>query len=167
MSFFISDALAQEGQQAGTLELILPLLLMFGIFYFLLIRPQQKKAKEHRSMVEALNKGDEIEVKVIEVKPRDDGDGFRIGLSRKALLEKPEGLEDWDGPYLFVDTELSEDGEVLDAYGQIAQWYCVAKTVLSEGNRRQESKSQRKRNSSHNSHPLITILEQHRWETIR
>ena len=60
MSFFISDALAQEGQQAGTLELILPLLLMFGIFYFLLIRPQQKKAKEHRNMVEALNKGDEI-----------------------------------------------------------------------------------------------------------
>ena len=62
MSFFISDALAQgaEQQQAGTLELILPLLLMFGIFYFLLIRPQQKKAKEHKSMVEALNKGDEI-----------------------------------------------------------------------------------------------------------
>ena len=46
--------------QGGTLELILPLLLMFGIFYFLLIRPQQKKAKEHKSMVEALGKGDEI-----------------------------------------------------------------------------------------------------------
>ena len=61
MSFFISDAYAQDASgQAGTLELILPLLLMFGIFYFLLIRPQQKKAKEHKSMVEALNKGDEI-----------------------------------------------------------------------------------------------------------
>jgi preprotein translocase subunit YajC len=33
---------------------------MFGIFYFLLIRPQQKKAKEHKNMVEALAKGDEI-----------------------------------------------------------------------------------------------------------
>ena len=33
---------------------------MFAIFYFLLIRPQQKKAKEHKNMVEALNKGDEI-----------------------------------------------------------------------------------------------------------
>jgi preprotein translocase subunit YajC len=33
---------------------------MFGIFYFLLIRPQQKKAKEHKKMVEALKKGDEI-----------------------------------------------------------------------------------------------------------
>ena len=40
--------------------MILPLLLMFGIFYFLLIRPQQKKAKEHKAMVEALGKGDEV-----------------------------------------------------------------------------------------------------------
>ena len=62
MSFFISDAMAQGagGQSGGTLELILPLLLMFGIFYFLLIRPQQKKAKEHKTMVEALGKGDEV-----------------------------------------------------------------------------------------------------------
>ena len=61
MSFFISDAYAQDAPaQAGTLELILPLLLMFAIFYFLLIRPQQKKAKEHKNMVEALNKGDEV-----------------------------------------------------------------------------------------------------------
>ena len=61
MSFFISDAHAQDASaQAGPLELILPLLLMFAIFYFLLIRPQQKKAKEHKSMVEALNKGDEV-----------------------------------------------------------------------------------------------------------
>lgn len=62
MSFFISDAMAQGagGQSGGTLELILPLLLMFGIFYFLLIRPQQKKAKEHKNMVEALGKGDEV-----------------------------------------------------------------------------------------------------------
>ena len=61
MSFFINDAMAQGASaQGGTLELILPLLLMFGIFYFLLIRPQQKKAKEHKSMVEALGKGDEI-----------------------------------------------------------------------------------------------------------
>ncbi len=61
MSFFISDAYAQGAEaSAGTLELILPLVLMFGIFYFLLIRPQQKKAKEHKGMVEGLGKGDEI-----------------------------------------------------------------------------------------------------------
>ena len=62
MSFFISDALAQgaEGSQGFDIQMLLPLALMFGIFYFLLIRPQQKKAKEHKNMVEALNKGDEI-----------------------------------------------------------------------------------------------------------
>ena len=63
MSFFISDAMAQgAGGQPGGFDFtaILPLIIMFGIFYFLLIRPQQKKAKEHKSLVEALKKGDEI-----------------------------------------------------------------------------------------------------------
>lgn len=64
MSFFISDALA-EGAAAGgssvsTLETFLPLVVLFALFYFLLIRPQAKKAKEHRAMVEAVSKGDEI-----------------------------------------------------------------------------------------------------------
>ena len=39
---------------------LVPMVLIFVIFYFLLIRPQQKKAKEHRAMVEAVAKGDEI-----------------------------------------------------------------------------------------------------------
>ena len=39
---------------------VLPLLLMVGIFYFLLIRPQQKKAKEHRQFLENLKKGDRV-----------------------------------------------------------------------------------------------------------
>jgi len=63
MSFFISDAMAQSaGGQSGGFDFtaILPLIIMFGIFYFLLIRPQQKKAKEHKSLVAALKKGDEI-----------------------------------------------------------------------------------------------------------
>ena len=63
MSFFINDALAQSaGGQSGGFDFtaILPLILMFGIFYFLLIRPQQKKAKEHKNMVAALKKGDEV-----------------------------------------------------------------------------------------------------------
>jgi preprotein translocase subunit YajC len=62
MSFFINDAMAQgaEGSQGFDIQMILPLVLMFGIFYFLLIRPQQKKAKEHKGMVGALGKGDEI-----------------------------------------------------------------------------------------------------------
>lgn len=45
---------------AGGLASFIPLVLMFVIFYFLLIRPQQKKTKEHRDMVSALKKGDRI-----------------------------------------------------------------------------------------------------------
>lgn len=44
----------------GGLTSLLPLILMFAIFYFLLIRPQQKKAKEHRDMVANLKKGDRV-----------------------------------------------------------------------------------------------------------
>jgi len=50
---------AAAGGQSPIASLI-PLVLMFGIFYFLLIRPQQKKAKEHRAMMEALKKGDQV-----------------------------------------------------------------------------------------------------------
>lgn len=39
---------------------LLPLVAMFAIFYFLLIRPQQKRQKEHKAMLEALKKGDEV-----------------------------------------------------------------------------------------------------------
>ncbi len=39
---------------------IIPLVFMFAIFYFLLIRPQQKKAKEHKALLDALKKGDSI-----------------------------------------------------------------------------------------------------------
>ena len=39
---------------------IVPLIFMFAIFYFLLIRPQQKKAKEHKTLLEALKKGDKV-----------------------------------------------------------------------------------------------------------
>ncbi len=45
------------GGQSAIMQLF-PLILMFGIFYFLLIRPQQKKAKEHRALIDALKKGD-------------------------------------------------------------------------------------------------------------
>jgi preprotein translocase subunit YajC len=61
MGFFISDAMAAAPQgQGDALTSLLPLVLIFIVFYFLLIRPQSKKAKEHKQMVEALAKGDEI-----------------------------------------------------------------------------------------------------------
>lgn len=63
MSFFISNAWADgaaAGQQQGGLLSMLPLLLIFVLFYFMLIRPQAKRAKEHKNMVAALAKGDEV-----------------------------------------------------------------------------------------------------------
>jgi preprotein translocase subunit YajC len=61
MNFFISDALAAAPEApADPLTSLLPLVFIFVVFYFLLIRPQSKKAKEHKQMVEALAKGDEV-----------------------------------------------------------------------------------------------------------
>ncbi len=61
MNFFISDALAQSGEQAGGgLISLIPLVLIFVLFYFLLIRPQQKRTKKHKEMVGALQVGDEV-----------------------------------------------------------------------------------------------------------
>ena len=54
-------AQAAGGAQGGdTLMGMLPIILMFVILYFLMIRPQMKKAKEHRTMIDALAKGDEV-----------------------------------------------------------------------------------------------------------
>ena len=44
----------------GGLEMILMMAVFFAIMYFMIIRPQQKRAKEHKAMLEALNKGDEV-----------------------------------------------------------------------------------------------------------
>ena len=48
------------GGQGGGLGAFVPLILMFAIFYFLLIRPQQKKAKAHKAMLSAVKKGDRV-----------------------------------------------------------------------------------------------------------
>jgi preprotein translocase subunit YajC len=57
----ISSAYAQAsgGGEPGYIGL-LPIILMFVLLYFLMIRPQMKRAKEHRQLVEALQKGDEV-----------------------------------------------------------------------------------------------------------
>jgi len=61
---FVSDAFAQtapaaSGGDPGYMS-ILFMVLIFVVFYFLLIRPQVKRQKEHKAMVDALNKGDEV-----------------------------------------------------------------------------------------------------------
>ena len=64
MSFFISEALAEGAPAAASQGDPMTSLIFFGgmimIFYFLLIRPQQKRAKEQRNLVAALGKGDEV-----------------------------------------------------------------------------------------------------------
>jgi len=63
MDFFISAAHAQAAQppQGDPLTgLLLPMVFLGVVFYFLIIRPQSKRAKEHKSMLTELNKGDEV-----------------------------------------------------------------------------------------------------------
>lgn len=63
---FISDAFAQaapaaaSGGTESSLLSLLPLVLMFVVLYFVMIRPQMKRQKEHKAMIEALAKGDEV-----------------------------------------------------------------------------------------------------------
>jgi len=65
--FFLTENIAYAmgpggagGEGGGGFSTFIPLILMFVIFYFLLIRPQQKKTKEHRQMISSLKKGDRI-----------------------------------------------------------------------------------------------------------
>ena len=60
MEFLISNAYAQTGGAGGTLMSLLPMILIFVVFYLILIRPQQKRQKEHREMVANIGKGDEV-----------------------------------------------------------------------------------------------------------
>ncbi len=61
MDFFISNAMAAgETSEGGGLQLVFMVALFFGIMYFMIIRPQSKKAKEHASLLDSLSKGDEI-----------------------------------------------------------------------------------------------------------
>ncbi len=63
MKFFISDAWAQAGGGGDAMsgfQGLIPLILIFVLFYFLLIRPQQKRQKQHKEMVAGLAKGDEV-----------------------------------------------------------------------------------------------------------
>jgi preprotein translocase subunit YajC len=66
MSFLISDAFADSAagsaqNVSGGLMSVLPMILLLGLFmYFMIIRPQSKKAKEHKNLVGNLQKGDEV-----------------------------------------------------------------------------------------------------------
>ncbi|MBI1217349.1 MAG: preprotein translocase subunit YajC [Rhodobacteraceae bacterium] len=98
---FATPAFAQAAGGSATLSTFssfVPLILIFGIMYFILIRPQQKKLKDHRSMVEALRRGDMIVTagglvgKVVKVK--EDGeveveiaDGVKVRVIRSTISQ--------------------------------------------------------------------------------
>ena len=63
LAFAMSGPPGGAGAPAGGMaafQQMIPLIFMFAIFYFLLIRPQQKKAKEHKALLEAIKKGDNV-----------------------------------------------------------------------------------------------------------
>lgn len=96
---FVQPAYAQAGGDAmGAFTSFIPLILIFAIMYFLLIRPQQKKAKDHQKMVEALRRGDQVitqgGVKAKVTKVIDDGeleveiaDGVRVRVVRGTIVQ--------------------------------------------------------------------------------
>ena len=59
---FVTPAYAQAAAEGGGsgFEAFLPLILIFGVFYILLIRPQQKKMKEHKATLAAIRRGDKV-----------------------------------------------------------------------------------------------------------
>jgi preprotein translocase subunit YajC len=93
----IASVVAQN-QTGGTLQLVLTLGLMVGIFYFLLIRPQQRRARQQRDLVQSLDVGDEVvtiggmygviaEIDEDEV-TLDVGGGTRIRFVKQAVARK-------------------------------------------------------------------------------
>jgi preprotein translocase subunit YajC len=96
---FISPAFAQAGGATGSgfME-FLPLILIAVVFYFLLIRPQQKRAKEHKSMVAAVRRGDNVVTaggimgKVVKVESAEEvvveiADGVRVSVVTSTLSD--------------------------------------------------------------------------------
>lgn len=106
MSFFISDALAEApaaaGAQAGGLGALVPFVVLFVVFYFFLIRPQSKRVKEHKRVIDSLAKGDEVQTesgimgKVTDLSENvvklEVADGVQIKVRRQAVqMVMPKG----------------------------------------------------------------------------
>lgn len=121
---FISPAWAQGAGGGGFGELggLLPLVLIFVVFYFLLIRPQQKKAKEHREMLANIRRGDRVVtngglVGTISKVPNDSelileiADGVKVRVMRAMIadsLTKSAPVADKDDEPEAVEAEPAE-----------------------------------------------------------
>ena len=99
---FVTPAFAQDAAAGGAASImtsgLVPMILIVGIMYFLMIRPQQKRLKEHKAMVEALRRGDQVVTqggilgKVSKV--QDDGileveiaDGVKVKVMRATISQ--------------------------------------------------------------------------------
>lgn len=106
---FASNAYAMAGnagQQTGGsgMEGIFMLLAMFAIFYFLLIRPQQKRAKQHKEMIEAIKAGDQVVTaggihgRVVSIQDKlvtlEIATGVRIKVNRASIAGTSSGLDE-------------------------------------------------------------------------
>ena len=96
MDFLIANAYAQDAAAPGGLASFLPLIIIFAVFYFLLIRPQMKRAKEHKALVAGLGKGDEV-------------------LTNGGLLGKIVDLND-----SFVTVEIADNVQIKLQRGAVA-----------------------------------------------
>lgn len=94
---FISPAYAQAAGGAGGasgIEALLPMVLIFVVFYFLLIRPQQKKMKQHKETLASVRRGDQVITgggilgKVIKV----DGDELTVEIAKDVKVKVQRGL---------------------------------------------------------------------------
>lgn len=98
--FLSTMALAQTapaaGQQPSILEAIFPFIIMFVILYFMILRPQMKKQKDHQSFVTALKRGDEV-------------------ITQSGILGKIEGLTEQ-----FVTLEIADGVRIKMLRSQIA-----------------------------------------------
>ena len=121
----ISPAFAQDGGGLGGIEPLIPLVLIFVVFYFLLIRPQQKKAKAHREMIAGLRRGDRVVTSggIVGQVQRVIGDselsveiaeGVRVRVMRAMVAElvaKPEPSRARDDDYDDDDDEDDDEEE--------------------------------------------------------
>ena len=95
---FVSDAMAAgeaaaAGGMEGFLVQVVPLIVIFAVFWFFLIRPQQKRQKEHAKMCEGLTKGDEVDDQSISLQVAAvDGKPVVIRMQRAAVqMVLPKG----------------------------------------------------------------------------
>ncbi len=100
MVFMFMGGSPQPGQQPNTIAMLMPLILIFFIMYFFMIRPQVKKQKAHQAMLQSLKKGDKIITtggiygKIVNIKDRSFviqvSENTRIEITKNAVAAKQE-----------------------------------------------------------------------------